>query len=55
MKEFLGIGGYSREPSGPYSWQHLLFVGLVLSVMVALAIIIGKIYRKKDANQKNKG
>jgi len=54
MKEFLGIGGYRREPSGAYSWQHLLFVGLLLAAMVVLAIIFGRMYRNKDVKDKNK-
>ena len=26
VKEFFGIGGYTREPEGYLSWQHITFV-----------------------------
>lgn len=42
MKEFFGFGGYTRPAEGFLSWQHLLFVGLLLSTMTVLAIILGK-------------
>ena len=54
MREFLGFGGYQREAAGAYSWQHLTFVGIVLTVMVVAAILLGRAYRDKDIKQKNK-
>lgn len=42
MKEFFGIGGYTRTAEGFLSWQHLTQVFLFLSLMVVLAVIIGK-------------
>ena len=54
MKEFLGIGGYTRQPEGFLSWQHLLFVGILMAVMVVLAIHLGKTNRNKDAKKKNR-
>lgn len=42
MKEFFGFGGYTRPAEGFLSWQHLLFVGSMLTVMVVLAVILGK-------------
>ena len=54
MKEFLGFGGYQREPSGAYSWQHLLLVGIVLAAMVGLSIWLGLTYRGKDIKRKNR-
>lgn len=54
MKEFLGFGGYTREPEGAYSWQHLLFVGSLLAIMTVLAVILGKRNRNKTLAQKNK-
>ena len=42
MKEFLGFGGYTREPEGYLSWQHLVFVTSLMVIMVALAFILGK-------------
>lgn len=52
MKEFLGIGGYTREAEGFLSWQHLLFVGSLLLVMLVLAIVLGK--RNKPLSEKKK-
>jgi len=53
MKEFLGIGGYTREPEGYLSWQHILFVGLLLLTMLALSVWLGLSNRKKDGRAKN--
>lgn len=53
MKEFFGLGGYTRTPEGAYSWQHLLFVGLLLVTMVTLAIFLGIINKNKEENKKN--
>lgn len=53
MKEFFGFGGYSRTPEGFLSWQHLLFVGLLLSVMVLLAVWLGKRYQNQSQKRKN--
>ena len=53
MKEFFGFGGgYSREPEGFLSWQHLAFVTSLMVVMVLLAVIIGVKNRKKDIEQR---
>ena len=41
MKEFLGFGGYTREPEGYLSWQHILFVSSLLVAMFTLAILLG--------------
>lgn len=54
MKEFLGFGGYSRPAEGFLSWQHLLFVGLLLTVMTVLAFWLGKKNRHRTTQQKNK-
>ena len=54
MKEFFGIGGYSRPVEGYFSWQHLTFVSSLMLVMIVLAVTLGINYRKKDAAQKNK-
>ena len=45
MKEFLGFGGYTREPEGYLSWQHLLFVTSLMVIMIAMAFILGKKHR----------
>ena len=54
MKEFLGIGGYQREPEGFLSWQHLTFVTTLMVLMVALAWLLGKKNRNSDYSVKNK-
>ncbi len=54
MKEFFGIGGYTREPEGYLSWQHLLFVSSLVALMIALAVILGIKNKNKEYNQKNK-
>ena len=54
MKEFLGIGGYQREAEGAFSWQHLLFVSLLMVAMVGLAIFFGRKYKNLDEKIKNK-
>ncbi len=48
MREFFGIGGYERAPEGYLSWQHLLFVTLLLAVMTAAAVILGRRNRGRD-------
>lgn len=54
MKEFFGFGGYSRPAEGFLSWQHLLFVGLLLGLMTVLAVWLGKRNRYATPMQKNK-
>ena len=54
MKEFFGFGGYTREAEGFLSWQHLLFVGSLLTAMVLIAIVLGKQNRLKSNEEKNK-
>lgn len=53
IAEFFGIGGYSRQPEGAWSWQHILFVSLLLTAMVALAVFFGMKNRDKDLATKN--
>ena len=54
MKEFFGWGGYQREPEGFLSWQHLLFVTLLMAAMVTLAVLFGRRNREKDEKAKNR-
>ena len=54
MKEFFGFGGYNRTPEGFLSWQHLLFVSLLMVIMISLAVTIGILNRNKDEKAKNK-
>ena len=53
MKEFFGIGGFQREPEGFMSWQHLLFVSLLMATMVVLAVWLGKRNKNRSAKEKN--
>ena len=54
MKEFFGIGGYTRVPEGYLSWQHLTFVTSVMIIMTLLAIFFGRKTRGLDESRKNK-
>ena len=54
LKEFFGIGGYTRTPEGAYSWQHLTFVGLLLIAMVVLAVWLGRRNRTRDDKTQNR-
>ena len=54
MREFFGFGGYTREPEGAMSWQHLLFVTSLMVVMVSLALILGKANRFGPEAKKNR-
>ena len=54
MKEFFGFGGYTREPEGYLSWQHLLFVTSLMVIMVALAVLLGRKNKNKDERVKNR-
>lgn len=53
MKEFFGFGGYTRPAEGFLSWQHLLFVGLLLTIMTVLAVWLGRKNRYGTPSQKN--
>lgn len=53
MKEFFGIGGYTRTPEGAFSWQHLTFVTSLMIIMVVLAVFLGKRNKNKSDKQKN--
>ena len=54
IKEFFGIGGYTRTPEGAYSWQHLTFVGLLLTAMVVLAVWLGRRNKTRDDATQNR-
>ncbi len=54
MKEFLGIGGYTREPAGFLSPQHLIFTSCLVLSMLALAILLGLRNRSRDDRRKNR-
>ena len=54
MKEFLGIGGYTREPEGYLSPQHLIFVSCLILSMIALAILLGLRNKGRSDAEKNR-
>ncbi len=54
MAEFLGFGGYARPAEGYLSWQHLLFVSLLMVVMIALAVCLGMKNRRADSRKRNR-
>jgi len=53
MSEFFGKPSYGT-PEGAYSWQHLLFVILLMLTMVGLAVLLGIVNKNKDYETKNK-
>lgn len=54
MKEFFGFGGFQRPVEGYFSWQHLTFVTVLMVIMVATAIILGRRNRHRDDRAKNR-
>ncbi len=52
MKEFFGWDGFTREPEGYFSWQHLLFVSTLMVIMIAFAVWLGTANRRKPVAQK---
>ena len=54
IKEFFGVGGYKREVEGYFSWQHLTFVTILVTIMVVLAIYFGIRNKNKELSLKNK-
>ena len=54
IREFFGFGGYKKEPEGFLSFEHILFVTILMIIMTALAIILGKKNKNKDDKTKNK-
>ena len=54
MKEFFGFGGYTRDPEGFMSWQHIVFVTSLVLVMIGLAVYFGIRNRGADPKTKNK-
>lgn len=54
MREFFGFGGYTREPEGYFSLEHILFVTSLMILMVFLSIFFGKKNQNKDIIEKNK-
>jgi hypothetical protein len=46
--DFFGIGGYKRTPEGAWSWQHILFTSIMVSIMIFLGILLGLKFRKNE-------
>lgn len=57
MAEFFGFCEgeleYGRMPEGAWSWQHILFVSIVLVIGLSLAIFLGILNKNKDVKRKN--
>ena len=54
MKEFFGFGGYQRPIEGYMSWQHLTFVSVLMVLMIASAVYLGRRNRSRSDQDKNK-
>ena len=54
MKELFGFGGYQRPAEGYFSWQHIVFVTILMIIMVSLAVFLGIKNRRADDKTKNK-
>ncbi len=52
--DFFGFGGYVREAEGYMSWQHLLFVSILMAVMLFFAILVGRAMRHCEDKAKNR-
>lgn len=53
IAEFFGYAENTRPVEGFMSWQHLTFVGCLLTVMTVLAVFLGRRNKKADAKKKN--
>ncbi len=54
LREFFGLGGYTRQPDGAYSWKHLLIVAVFVGAMIALGLSLGFKNRKRGAAARNR-
>ena len=54
IKEFFGIGGYTRAAEGYMSWQHLTFVSSLMVIMIFCAILFGRKAKRKGAPYNNR-
>lgn len=54
LKEFFGINGYTRRAEGFLSWQHLVFVSLLMVAMFLLAVVFGRRNRGKNPQISNR-
>lgn len=53
LAEFFGFRENTRPVEGFMSWQHLLFVGILLAIMTALAVTLGLRNKNADGKKKN--
>ena len=54
MSDFFGFGGYTRPIEGYLSWQHLVMVSTFMVAAIALGVVLGLLFRKKEYVQRNK-
>lgn len=60
LREFFGLNivdgscEFLNGPDGYMSWQHLTFVTSLMIIMIASAVVLGLIYKKKDMAERNK-
>ena len=55
IRWFFGFVEYNQdEIAGSLSWQHLLFVGVSILLMISLAVWLGRRFKDKTEQQKNK-
>ena len=54
MKDFWGIGGYTRPAEGFLSLEHILFVTSLMIVMIASAVVLGLKNKNKSDKEKNR-
>lgn len=54
LREFFGFGGYTREPEGYMSAEHLIFVSSLMVLMTAAAVLLGIRNRNRDYKEKNR-
>ena len=54
MREFFGFGGYIREAEGYLSWQHHLFVTILVTAAVLLAVSLGRRNRTRPLSCRNR-
>lgn len=54
IKEFFGFGGYTREPEGYFSLEHLVFVSSLMLLMIFFAVALGLRNKGKSDKEKNR-
>ena len=45
---------FVRVPEGPWSWQHIVFVSVLMVLIIFLAVYLGRANRNKTPEEKNK-